>query len=299
MGTVGYTWAGRDSQGNARTGSGSIATVGAEPTGSTSIGMSSPKDLWDQRYREVGADGLTSQRIYCDVNSSGIATNLDRIQKAISLDLTPVVSFKFPSASIAAVGRGDCNAWAAKAADQLQALGVTSLVAAFHEPYDNMSGPEFLATQRQLLPVFNARSNIETYCILHGWLLDNESQMPARFTAYMAPDVMEMLTYFGIDSYQSGTMDSPGDKDLSTRMPTLLKWLRAQGAPDKPVVIGEFSGYTAASMRKVGEAILSTPNVRYALLFNSASGGKGEPVVPNTDRMTAFQAIKADPRAKR
>jgi len=264
-------------------------------TGPTKIvGMSSPASLWDQRLAEVGRPGITARRIYADVSANGIS-NMSLIQDAIAAGMTPCVSFKFGSGTIAKAGNGDYNQWVQAAANQLQALGVPILVACWHEPFDDMSGPEFLAIQRQVLPILNAKSNLSTFCILHGWLLDN---LDSRFTAYMAPDVFAMLTYFGIDSYQSGTNASPGNNDLSTRMPTLLNYLSSMGDANKPLIIGEFSAYTAASMNAIGNTILTTPNVKYALEFNSQTGGKGEPLVPNTTRMTAFQNLKADSRVR-
>mgnify|MGYP000851862118 FL=1 len=272
-------------------GSGSFTVLPAQTTGLKNIGMSSPANLWDQRLSEVGANGIKSRRIYADVSASGIS-NRALIEDAIAAGMTPVVSFKLPS--FAPTSWTATNTWVTTAANQLQAYGVPILIACWHEPYDDMTGPQWLAMQRQVLPILNAKANLSTYCILHGWLLDNRIQ---DWNSFMAPDVMAMLTYFGCDSYQSGTNTAPGDKDLSTRMPTLLSWLNAQGVPNKPVVIGEFSAYTAASLTSIGETILSTPQVKYALEFNSNTGGKGEPLVPGTTRMTAFKNIKADPRA--
>lgn len=258
------------------------------------IGMSAPSSLWDQRLGEVGPAGTKARRIYADVSASGL-TNMNLITDAIAAGMTPCVTFKFGSGTIANAGAGVYNSWVQAAATQLQALGVLILIGCWHEPFDDMTGPQFLAIQRQVLPILNAQPNLSTFCILHGWLLDN---LDSRFTAYMAPDVMGLLDYFGVDSYQSGTNSSPGSNDLSTRMPTLLSWLSAQGVPDKPLIIGEFSGYTAASLTATGNAILNTAQVAYALLFNSQTGGKGEPLVPGTTRMTAFQALKADSRVQ-
>lgn len=255
------------------------------------IGMSSPKALWDQRLREVGENGIKSRRIYADLSSSGISQR-SLIDEAVADGLVPVVSVKFPDFNRAAAG--DYNAWARTAASQLNSYDTKVLIAAWHEPYDNMDGATWLKIQRHLLPIFGEQPNLETYCILHGWLFDNRI---GDINSFMSSDVMDLLDYFGVDSYQSGTMSNPGNKDLSTRMPIILDWLDDKGVPDKPLVIGEFSAYTAQSLNNVGEAILSTPNVKYALLFNSNTGGKGEPLVPGTARMTEFKEIKSDDRA--
>lgn len=281
-----------DKSGHVATWSTSWTVSGAAPK---VIGMSSPASLWDQRLAEVGAQGIKSRRIYADLSSAGISQRT-LIEDAIAAGMTPVVSFKFGTGTIANAGAGAYNAWVTTAATQLQGYGVPILVACWHEPFDDMTGSQWLAIQRQVLPILNAKSNLSTYCILHGWLLDNRV---ADWNSYMAPDVFAALDYFGCDSYQSGTNTSPGSNDLTTRMPDLLNWLAAQGDAAKPVIIGEWSAYTAASLTSVGNTILSTPNVRYALLFNSQQGGKGEPLVPGTARMSSFQATKADARAMR
>jgi hypothetical protein len=265
------------------------------PVALTSIGMSSPRSLWPQRLAEVGPDGVTSQRIYCDVTASGISSNLDRITTALAEGRTPVVSLKPSDRNIDAWGSSARDSWVTAAADQLQALGGRILVADWHEPSDDMTGPEYLDIQRRHLPILGERPNLETYCINHGWLLDR--QVP-KFAEYLPLELVDLVDYAGIDTYQSGTMASPGPSEPHHRIAALVDYLTRLGRPDKPVIIGEYSAYTAAALARAGDAILATPNVRYALLFNSDQGGKGEPLVPGTERMAAFRATKADDRAK-
>jgi hypothetical protein len=267
-------------------------TVTTPPTALKRIGMSSPADQWDQRLAEVGPNGITSYHIYADVSSSGIS-QMSRIDEAISLGMTPVITFKFGSGSVSTAGSGGYNAWVTTAMNQLQAKGVPMLVACWHEPFDDMTGPQWLAIQRQVLPLINAKSNLESYCILHGWLTDNRI---ADWDSFMAPDVFALLDYMGLDSYQSGTPAAPGTKDLSTRMPTILDWLEDQGDRNKPLVIGEYNAYTVASLNAVQSTILNTPNVKHALAFNSATGGKG--VVFTGAILSAFKAFKARPEVE-
>jgi len=265
------------------------------PVALTSIGMSSPRSLWPQRLAEVGPDGVTSQRIYCDVTSTGISSNLDRITTALAEGRTPVVSLKPSDRNIDAWGSSARDSWVTQAADQLQALGGRILVADWHEPSDDMTGPEYMDFQRRHLPILGARPNLETYTINHGWLLDRQA---SKFAESLPLELVDLVDYAGIDTYQSGTMASPGPLEPHHRIAAFVDYLTGLGRPDKPVVIGEYSAYTAAALARAGDAILATPNVRFALLFNSDQGGKGEPLVPGTERMAAYRATKADDRAK-
>lgn len=252
------------------------------------IGMSAPSSLWSQRLSEVGACGIEARRIYADLSSAG-ATQRNLIGATIAAGMTPVVSFKVPSFTTA--GSGAYNAWADKAADQLDAYGVRILVGVWHEPSDDMTGPQFLAMEHQLIPRFD-RPNLRTFAINHGWLLDNQV---AKFSTYADDALLNELDYYGIDTYQSGTMSNPGSKEPHHRIAALTQWLTGQGHRDMPIVIGEYSAYTAAAMTRAGEAILSTPSVAYALEFNSQTGGKGVPLTGS--RLAAFQNTKADARA--
>ena len=61
-----------------------------------------------------------------------------------------------------------------------------------------------------------------------------------------------------------------------------------------PLGVGEYNGYSAATIGAAGEALMSTPNVWFGCLWNS-TGGKG--LTLTGDRLAAFQATLADPRS--
>jgi hypothetical protein len=134
-----------------------------------------------------------------------------------------------------------------------------------------------------------------------GWpaSLEGARQLPEAATGSTAggPRVGSSTKwdFVAVDSYQAGTVDAPNAAKYGGRaVPLLATWLKAQGHPDMPIGVGEYNGYTADSLAKGGQAILSTPQVWFGLVWNS-EGGLGH--VLTGDRLTAYQATKADPRA--
>jgi hypothetical protein len=66
------------------------------------------------------------------------------------------------------------------------------------------------------------------------------------------------------------------------------------------IVIGEYNSFLADSIASAGEAFLSTPQVKVACVWNSTGKpGTQEHVPLSRDRLRAYQATKADPRAAR
>lgn len=60
--------------------------------------------------------------------------------------------------------------------------------------------------------------------------------------------------------------------------------------------VGEYNGYSAATIRAAGEGFLSTPQVWFACMWNSTTG-KGHTLTG--DRLAAFKATLADPRVRK
>ena len=72
-------------------------------------------------------------------------------------------------------------------------------------------------------------------------------------------------------------------------------WLDGQGFGNKPIVVGEYNGYSAKTIAATGEAILAVPEVWMGLLFNSDVGAKGN-ILTGT-QIQAYKNTKADHRA--
>lgn len=255
-----------------------------EPVTGKLIGMSSPENLWPTRLAQVGPEGVTARRIFVQSLSNG-QEKADVITAAHAAGMLPVVSYK-------AYGSWT-PAWAEKAAAFLDSFGKTTAVVFNHEPHGDMSPAQFVDLQRKLTPIFQ-RGRLKVGPLLNGWLLDRRR---ADFESYMTDDLLEAWDFMGIDSYQSGTEDSPGPIFSGHRIAPLLEVLDDRGHPDMPLVVGEYNGWTTEAVRFSGEVFLSTPSLWAALVFNSETGGKGK--VLEGDRLEAFQGTKSDDRAAR
>jgi hypothetical protein len=159
----------------------------------------------------------------------------------------------------------------------------------WHEPSPDLTAAQYAAASKQLLPIFK-QGELRVGPLLNGWLLDNQQ---ALFASYCPDELFELWDWFGIDTYESGTMDKPGTHKPADRIPAMVRFLQSRGY-DLPLGVGEYNGYSAETISAAGEALLSTPNVWFGCLWNS-SGGKGVPL--SGDRLDAFQATLADTRS--
>jgi hypothetical protein len=259
---------------------------GATVLGAAVIGMSAPASQWDQRVREVGP-GLAARRIYADL-SQGATSQIKLVEQAHAAGMLPVISYKV-GGDIAGAMSGKYNAVAEQAAAKLASFGLPTAVSFWHEPNPDVTGAEYAAASKQLLPIFR-RGELRVGPILNGWLLDNRE---ADFAAYCPDELFGLWDWFGIDTYESGTMANPGNNKPADRIPALRKFLSSRGH-SLPLGVGEYNGFSAATIAAAGEALMSTPNVWFGCLWNS-SGGKGVPL--SGDRLAAFQRTLADPRS--
>jgi hypothetical protein len=248
--------------------------------------MSAPAGSWDQRVREVGA-GIAVRRIFADL-ASGATSQIKLVEAAHSAGMLPVISYKV-GGDVAGAVSGRFNAVAEQAATRLASYGLPTAVTFWHEPHGDMTSAQYAAASRQLLPIFK-RGELRVGPILNGWLLDRQQDV---FASYCPEDLFSLWDWFGIDTYESGTATSPGANKPAHRLPAARSFLTARGH-DLPLGVGEYNGYTGATISAAGEALLSTPNVWFGCLWNS-SGGKGIPL--SGDRLAAFQATLADSRS--
>jgi hypothetical protein len=166
--------------------------------------------------------------------------------------------------------------------------GRPTAVAFWHEPYGDMSGEQYAAASRQILPMFK-RDELRVGPILNGWLLDNKVD---EFASFCPEDLLSLWDWFGIDTYESGTMENPGPIKPADRLPKLAQFVNSR----LPLGVGEYNGYSAQSIADAGDALLSTPNVWFGCMWNSTEG-KG--LALTGDRLTAFRETLADPRVTR
>ncbi|TAJ21841.1 MAG: hypothetical protein EPO65_00645 [Dehalococcoidia bacterium] len=256
------------------------------------IGMSAPAAEWATRLAEVGPTGVTARRIFCDL-AKGADHRRPETEQAIDAGMMPVLSFKVGGNITGAVA-GSYDGVAEQVAARLQAYDVPVAVTFWHEPNPDITGAQFCNLHRRLLPIFRAE-RVFVGPLWNGWLLDNQV---STFAAYSAPDLLEAWDFAGMDIYAQGNKGQPSTWKLGPArgLPKLVAWLEAQGHADKPILIGEYNGWTAEHIAQMGEAVLSEPQVWAALLFNSDNGDKG--LVLTGDRLEAFRVTKADPRAQ-
>ena len=268
-------------------------TYAASPTdsrlnaaGTTIVGMSAPAEIWNQRLREVGR-GVAARRIFADLGD-GPTRQLKLVEAAHAAGMLPVISYKV-GGDVAGAVAGRYNAVAQQAAARLATYDLPNAVTFWHEPYGDMSGAQYAAASRRILPLFK-RGELRVGPVLNGWLLDNQR---ATFASYCPDELFRLWDWVGIDTYESGTMAAPGPRKPAQRIPALAAYVQSRGY-DLPLGVGEYNGYSAETIAEAGEALLSTADVWFGCLWNATSG-KG--VTLTADRLAAFQQTLADPRS--
>ena len=249
--------------------------------------MSAPASVWSQRLAEVGPCGVEARRIFADLTMTG-RDQSTLIDQALAAGMMPVISYKVPS--VAALISGQYDTWLTSLRTYLEGLGEQVTVTFWHEPHDDMTAAEFRAGSRKFVDWVKAPT-VAIGPILNGWLLDDQE---GTFSSYTDPYLLAAWDFVAVDSYQSGTVASPGTKLPARAVPLLADWLDSQGFPDKPIGVAEYNGFTADAVAAAGEAILSTPEVWFGLVWNSTE--RFEPLA--SDRLEAFKATKADTRAR-
>jgi hypothetical protein len=264
----------------------SLAPRAVISAGATLIGMSAPAAVWGQRVREVGP-GLGARRIFADL-TRGPDDQVRLVEQAHAAGMLPVVSYKV-GADAAGAAAGRLNAVADRAAARLASFGKATAVAVCHEPYGDLTPAQYAAISTQLVPIFK-RGQLRVGPILNGYLLDSKQ---STFASYCPNALFGLWNWFGIDTYESGTMAAPGSYKPADRLPALAAYLRSRGHGALPIGVGEYNGYSATSLTAVGNALFNTPNVWCGCVWNN-TGPKG--VVLSGARLAAFRTTLADPR---
>lgn len=255
-----------------------------EPTptkGTTRVGMSAPKNLWDQRIREVGKEGVTARRIFC--KDISIDDQKAVIERAIADGMVPILSHKgVPTPEKVQRLR-----------EQLLALKVPVYSTYWHEPRGDMTPAEFVARSKIFTGV--KAPTIKVGPILNGFLLDRESGR-TEWEQYSDAGLRAAWDFIGMDVYQA----QGGGRTPGSRVAPMLDWLKAKGIPDKEVLIGEYNSFLAESIRSSGMVFLGTPNIKVFCAWNSTGPeGSQEHVPLDGERLEAFIETKKDPRVIR
>jgi hypothetical protein len=243
--------------------------------------------LWDTRVAEVGP-GIAARRIYADL-ANGPTHQIRAIEAAHAAGMLPVISYKC-GGDIAGAINGAYNSVADAAAVRLASYGRPTAVSFWHEPNGDLTPEQHVAAQKQILPFFK-RGFLKVGPIHNGFLLDNQV---SKFAAYTPDEMFAIWDYVAVDTYEGGTAAAPGARKPADRMYALSTYLKNRGYANMPIGVGEYSGYSAATIAAAGEALLSLPNVWFGCIWNSAASTDW---VLTGDRLTAFQRTLADPRS--
>jgi len=254
--------------------------------GGARIGMNTPASVWSQRVAEVGP-GLASRRIFADL-AQGADHQMKLVEAAHDAGLLPVVSYKV-GGDIAGAVAGRYNAVAEQAAAKLASFGYPTAVTFWHEPNPDLSGAEYAAASKQILPAFK-RGELKVGPILNGWLLDRQQPL---FASYAPDELFDLWDWFGIDTYESGTEAKPSSFKPAEAIAKMSAFVTSRGH-DLPLGVGEYNCLSAATMAEAGEALLSTHNVWFGCVWNQ---DQGSATVLTGDRLTAFRRTLADPRS--
>ena len=199
--------------------------------------------------------------------------------------MLPVISYKV-GGDVAGAVSGRYNAVAEQAAAKLASYGKPTAVTFWHEPHGDMTAAQYVAASKQILPNFK-RGKLRVGPILNGWLLDRQL---STFASYAPNELFGIWDWFGIDTYESGTMQ-PRDSSPRTGSRS-WRYVTSRGY-DLPLGVGEYNGYSAKTIADAGEALLSTTNVWFGCVWNS-TGGKGSSLRASA---SAFKKTLADPRS--
>lgn len=252
------------------------------PTRQLVLGMSAPRDQWATRLAEVGRDGITARRIFADLDG-GARDQADLIESSLTAGMLPVISYK---GTPTAAKLRDLAAY-------YSSLDAPLLATYWHEPWGDFTDYQvFRDRSRAFLDAVQS-DLVDVGPLLNGWLLNRRV---ADFRSLTSPDLLRDWDFLGMDTYEEGTLQAPGAIKPASRVPLLAQFARDNGIPGKPLVIGEYNGYTGETIKAAGDAILAEPTVAVACMWNSTEG-KG--YVLTSDRLAAFRATKADPRVKR
>ena len=235
--------------------------------GTPLIGMSAPAGSWTQRVREVGP-GLGARRIFADLGS-GATSQIKLVEQAHAAGMLPVISYKV-GGDVAGAVAGRYNAVAEQAAAKLASYGMPTAVTFWHEPYGDMSGAQYAAASKQLLPIFK-RGELRVGPLLNGWLLDNKL---STFASYCPTSSSRSGTGSASTPTSPGPSQAPGESQARGADPGAGRPTWSRAATTMPLGVGEYNGYSAQTIAAAGEALLSTPNVWFGCVWNS-TGGQG------------------------
>lgn len=273
------------------------------------IGMTTARTAgdaeWDARVAEVGGPcGLETRRVYAELSPSGTDKG-PLIENILADGMIPVISYKLPALATndapQRLVNGEYDAWLRATNTYLSGLDANLTVTYWHEPLrgDNadkgMTPALFRAGSQKFLDFIDSPT-IAHGPILQGWPLDDPADHP-EFASYTSAALLAQWDFFGVDSYQSGTVAAPGNLMPGRAITAVETWLDGQNQPDMPILLGEYNAFTGAALTSAEQQIFETPELWTAIVWNT-NGTNGLGTILTGDRTSAFAATKSHANAR-
>ena len=213
------------------------------------------------------------------------------VEEAHADGMLPVISYKV-GGDVAGAVNGAYNAVAEQAAAKLASYGKPTAVSFWHEPNTDLSPADHVAASKQILPYFkrgevqaSGRSSTGS-CWTTRW---------PRSTAFTPGRDVRAVGLRGHRHLRGRQLRPvPGARKPADRIYALRSYLELPRLRAIPIGVGEYNGFSAATIAAAGEALLGTPDVWFGILWNAAADVDW---VLGGDRLAAFQQTLADARA--
>lgn len=257
------------------------------------IGMSAPRDQWDQRLSEVGS--VDSRRIFSTLSSPDWAISTAHSEAAAGR--MSILSFKVPNNDWVGTAQGAYDPQLQDLTSRLDAVDGKVFVTLHHEPMGDGSPSDYAAMLSHALPILSAPDNVDAGPIVNGfwWSAQAQGLTDAEIAQWLTPDVLAKSDIVAADTYQGGTTADPGE-EAAVKIVRFSAWADRAGVTR--LGIGEYNGLTAKSITAAGDAILADRRFVFAAIFNSNVNNRdGVSWLLTGDRLEAFKQTVAKSRA--
>lgn len=255
-------------------------------TANEKFGMSAPTNLWSQRLSEVGSAHINFRRLFYQE----FGDSLTRVSESINAGMTPVISWKTGSYSWAQVAAGAADADLQSLVTRLNAIPGKKYLVIHHEPAGDGTAQDFVAMQLHALPILKTANQASVGIVANGWWwsAQNQGYTDAEIANWIPTSLKNISDFIAADTYQ----DDQQVEDGSVKASRLAAWAKRTGGVSA-LGIGEFNGFTAASITNVMNVVKAEPLFKWALVWNSGPSGLGTPL--EGARLQAFINAKATP----
>ena len=248
---------------------------------STKFGMSAPPDMWSTRLSQVGATNVKYRRIFFQ----SFGDNLNKVSESLNAGMIPILSWKTGSYSWSQVGSGAADGDLNNLVSRLNAIPGPKILVVHHEPAGDGTAQDYVAMQQRALPILGTANQASVGVIANGWWwsAQNNGYTDAEIAQWIPSSVKNVSDFIAADTYQDKNLVEDG----SVKASRMAAWARRTGGVSA-LGIGEFNGFTAASITNVMNVVKADSLFKWAAVWNSSdTGGLGMPL--EGDRLEAFK----------